>query len=191
MADEAITETISAPEVTTEESGSRTESESTDEFKPIGSQEEFDKAVKGRIARAEKAAEKKLSGRVTELEGIVHAHEQEKLTEDQRRDARIEELTSALAERDTTIAKNDRDKLVADLADEKKLPRKLWDRVRGDSDEEILADIDLLLETVPAKADPGTGKSGKTITVTPTGATGDKEQTAAEIIAAIDPSFKP
>ncbi|OMC55378.1 hypothetical protein A5747_13375 [Mycobacterium sp. IS-836] len=163
------------------------ESDASESFKPITSQAEFDAAIKGRISRAEKAAEKKATARIAELEGIVHQFESEKLSEDEKRDRKLQELTAALAERENMIKGFEREKLVASLADEKELPRKFWDRVRGESEEEILADIDVLLEALPKneKKPPRDG----TIKVTPSGDDGGTEMSAADVIRSFDPSF--
>lgn len=175
------TTTESAPvdQSADQESGSRTESESGDSFKAITSQTDLENVLKGRLARAEKAAEKKFTARVTELEGIVHQFENEKLSEDEKRDKRLQELTAALAERDEAIKSHERSKLVSNLADELGLPRKYHDRIRGDSEEDITADIQDFLDGLP-KSDAKVKPTG-TVKVQSTGDQGEQEVTADSI----------
>lgn len=182
---ESTTESATTEQSDVEESGSRTESDAGDSFKPITTQTDLENVLKGRLKRAETAAEKKHTARIKELETIAHAYEQEKLTEDQKKDARISELTAALAERDEVITGHERSRVVGDLADTLKLPRKLWDRVRGNTEEEIEADIKLLLEDVPAPQRPG-----GTVKVQPTGGQGEQEITAEQVLAQINPRYR-
>jgi hypothetical protein len=182
------TESAPAESSAAEESGNHVESDASDSFKPITSQADLDALLKGRLTRAEKAAEKKFNSRIAELEGIVHAFENEKLSDDEKRDKKLQELTAALAERENALQGYARKELVAGLADEKQLPRKFWDRVRGDTEEEISADIDTLLEALP-KADKSTTRTG-TVKVHASGDDGEKDLSAAAIIAQVDPNYK-
>lgn len=189
MSDEIDTTTQSAPVETSagEESGSHVESDAGEAFKAITTQAELDALLKGRLSRAEKSAAKKHETRISELEGIVHTFENERLSDDEKKNKKLEELTAALAERENTIKGHAREKLVAGLADEKQLPRKLWDRVRGETEEDILADIDDLLEGLPKGE--RTTRTG-TVKVHSSGDDGELEQTAAEIIASFDNRYR-
>jgi hypothetical protein len=182
------TESASMEQSVDQESGNHVESEATDTFKPIGSQAEFDAALKQRLARAEKSAEKKFTTRVAELEDIVHQFENEKLSEDEKRDKRLQELTAALAERDDALKGHERSKLVSTLADDLGLPRKYHDRIRGDSEEDITADIQDFLEGLP-KPDAKVRQSG-TVKVQSTGDQGEPEITADSIFKNLPPHLR-
>lgn len=182
------TESVSTEQSVDQESGNHVESDAGDSFKPIASQAEFDAALKQRLARAEKAAEKKFTGRVTELEGIVHAFENEKLSADEKKDKALADATAAIAERDTKLQTYERKEKVSSLADELGLPRKFWDRVRGDSDEDITADINDLLEALP-KPDAKVKQTG-TVKVQSTGDPGEQEVTADSIFKNLPPHLR-
>jgi ribosome-binding protein aMBF1 (putative translation factor) len=172
-------------------SGSHVESEEAgDGFRAITTQDDFDAAIKQRIARAEKGAEKKFSAQISELESIVHAFENEKLSEDEKKEKRLEELTASLAERDKTIKGFERDKLVTNLAAEHELPRKFWDRVRGDTEDDIAADIADLLDALPKAAAKTSPSSNGTVKVQSTGDDGEQPVSADAILSAIDPTYR-
>jgi hypothetical protein len=156
-------------------------------FKAINSQDELENVLKGRLKRAETAAEKKHQARIKELESIAHAHENEKLSADEKKDKQIGELTAALAERDDAIKSHERGKLVATLADDLGLPRKYHDRIRGDSEEDITADIQDFLEGLP-KADKQ--KQSGTVKVQSTGDSGEPTLTAEDIFKNLPPHLR-
>lgn len=166
------------------------DTEPKDSFKAITSQAEFDAALKGRLSRAEKAAEKKFQKQIDDLAKQIKEYDDSKLSDQERRDAKIAELTAAVAERDKTIAQNQREKLVYDIASENNLPKKFWDRVRGDTDEEIEADIKELLEALPAHitttSTQGPPSRTTTTKVQTTGDSGEQELSADEILADIN-----
>lgn len=120
------------------------------EFTPItlDSQEATDNFVKDRVARATRAAEKKVEGEKKALQDKIDAFENEKLTDDQKKDARAAAAEKLAQERGDELTKLTRELLVRDNAGD--LPKSLWDRVRGDTEDEIIADIATLLEGVPA-----------------------------------------
>ena len=179
----------SAPEVRTSP-----ESDPTDgNFRPINSQEEFDNALKKRLERAEKSTAKKYDQQIADLTAKLESYENEKLSEQEKLTKRAEAAEKAAQERDTELTKLKRDRLVADLAHEAGLPKKLWDRVRGDDDDSIIADIYELMETIP-KPDSKDGKKppspGSTVKVQPTGSDGETEETAESIIAKMSPRYR-
>lgn len=178
--EDTSTTTESAPveESTDQDSGNHVESESSESFKAITSQADLENVLKGRLKRAETAAEKKHQARIKELESIAHAYENEKLSEDDKKNKRLEELTAALAERDEMIKGHERGKLVSTLADDLGLPRKYHDRIRGDSEEEITADIQDFLDGLPKSDKP---KPTGTVKVQSTGDSGTTEINAEDI----------
>lgn len=182
-----MSEDTATSEVTTTEAvqaddapADRSDSGSTENnFKAINSQDELENVLKGRLKRAETAAEKKHQARIKELESIAHAYENEKLSADEKKDKQIGELTAAVAERDEKIKGHERGKLVSTLADDLGLPRKYHDRIRGDSEEDITADIQDFLEGLP-KSDVKQKQTG-TVKVQSTGDSGEQETTAESI----------
>lgn len=127
--------------------GSRQDSQ----FKAITSQEDFDKAVQRRIARVE--------GKYKGFDELKAKAEQfDKLEAERGSD--LEKLTrraeKAEAERDALndkLSKAERMELVRDIADDLGLPKKLVKRVQGDTEEDIRADIEDLLEGLPSSSD--------------------------------------
>lgn len=187
--DTAVSETAetSAP-VETDAGEDRSAASSTESsFKAITTQDELEKVLGGRLSRAEKAAEKKYTSHVKELESIVHAYENEKLSADEKKDKQIGELTAALAERDETLKGHERSKLVSTLADDLGLPRKYHDRIRGDSEEDITADIQDFLEGLP-KSDKQ--KQTGTVKVQSTGDSGEPTLTADDVFKNLPPHLR-
>ena len=186
---------IDTPDETPEDqpSDARTQPESPDDsgFKPIQSQEEFDAALKKRLERAERSTEKKFQAQMKELQEKLQEHENAKLSEEEKRNKRLTELEKALKEREEKITELERGKLVSDVASELKLPKKLWDRVRGDTEDEVRADIEDMLSDLPkpteAKKPPAQG--GK-LKVSPSGDSGDPTESADAILDSIDPRYR-
>lgn len=174
-----------------------TATESADDgFKPITSQEEFDSRLKNRLERAERSTEKKFNAQIKELTDKIAGFENEKLSDAEKRDKRLAELEKALQERDEKLTKLERAKIVSELAHDAKLPKKLWDRVKGDTEDEIAADIQELLEAYPtpeSKDDKGAKKppsQGATVKVQPTGSDGEIEESADAILESISPRYR-
>lgn len=164
-------------------------------FRPIDSQEALDALIQKRVARAEKSAEKKFNETLATLQAKIDGFESEKLTDTEKRDKRIAELEKAVQERDEKLTKLERAKTVSELAHEAKLPKKLWDRVQGDTEDEIAADIQELLEAYPTPESKDEGKKkppsqGATVKVQPTGSDGETEETADAILEAIAPRYR-
>ncbi|AOT22998.1 scaffolding protein [Mycobacterium phage Kahlid] len=120
-------------------------SEST--FKAITSQDEFDKAVARRVARERKKYEgfEDFKAKAEQLEKL----EAEKGSDIEKLTRRAEKAESELAKLTEKLTKAERNELVRDIADEMGLPKKLAKRVQGDTEEDIRADIEDLLEGLP------------------------------------------
>ncbi|WP_195167300.1 capsid assembly scaffolding protein Gp46 family protein [Mycobacteroides abscessus] len=168
-------------------SGVRTvpESEGVDAFKAITSQSDLDAILTKRLERADKASAKKYGETIKSLEDKIAAFETEKLSESEKLLKRLEEAEKSAADRAGELTKLQRERQVFDLAQEHGLPRALWDRVHGDTDEDILADIKSLLDAFP-KADPkgpqGFPQGPTPRVVTPTGEPADPGDITADQI---------
>ncbi|MEC4833761.1 DUF4355 domain-containing protein [Mycobacteroides chelonae] len=186
MSEETQVDPVETETVETD-SGARTEPETVvDEFKPITSQADFDARLKDRLDRANKSAQKKFDAQIKDLSEKLKAFEDEKLTDAQKKDKRLDEITNALAERDKTIAQFERERLVGDVASELGLPRKFWDRVRGEDEDAIRQDIASLLEDLPTKP-VNAPPHNSTVRVQSTGDDGEPELTAEAILEGISP----
>lgn len=129
------------------------------EFKAIvlDSQDAADNFMKDRVARATRSAETKAAAEKKALEDRIAAFEDEKLSADEKKDKRIADAEKLAADALAENTKLQRTNVVRDLAEEAGLPKKLWDRVRGDTEDEITADIAELMEGIPAPAEPVKG----------------------------------
>ncbi|AEO94340.1 scaffolding protein [Mycobacterium phage Crossroads] len=116
-------------------------------FKAITSQDEFDKAVARRVARERKKYEgfEDFKAKAEQLEKL----EAEKGSDIEKLTRRAEKAESELAKLTEKLTKAERNELVRDIADEMGLPKKLAKRVQGDTEEDIRADIEDLLEGLP------------------------------------------
>lgn len=158
LVDEVLDESVSAAE-----SGVRTAPEpvveiadddsaevpSDEGFRPITSQAEFDAALKQRLERAQRSAEKKASSRVSELEAKLKEYEDAQLSADEKKDKRLAELEQSLNEATERYQQLERTRNVESLAREMGLPEKFWSRVQGSTDDEIISDINDMLEGLP------------------------------------------
>lgn len=118
-------------------------------FKPITSQDEFDAALKSRLERAQRSAEKRYAKQMEELSAKLKEYEDAQLSADERKDKRLTELEQNLAEATDRYTKLERTRLVESLAREMGLPEKFWSRVQGSTDDEIISDINDMLEGLP------------------------------------------
>ncbi|SHW32971.1 hypothetical protein [Mycobacteroides abscessus] len=132
-----------------------------DSFKPIvlDSQDAVNAFMQKRISRVEKKYEgfedfKAKASQFDQLEA-EKGSDIEKLT---RRADKAEKERDALQDK---VAKAERAELVRDIADELGLPKKLIGRVRGDSEDDIRADIADLLESVPSPKTDSDSKDEK------------------------------
>lgn len=138
----------SAPEPAVEDADRPADVESKD-FKPITSQEDFDAALKQRLERAQRSAEKRAASRVSELEAKLKEYEDAQLSADEKKDKRLTELEESLREATERYQELERTRLVESLAREMGLPEKFWSRVQGSTDDEIISDINDMLEGLP------------------------------------------
>lgn len=114
----------------------------------LDSQDAADDFIKDRIARATRSAEKKAEAEKKILQDRITGFETAQLTEDQKKEQRAITAEKLAQERGDELTKLQREILVRDNAGD--LPKSLWDRVRGETEEEIVADIASLMEGVPA-----------------------------------------
>lgn len=124
-------------------------------FKAITTQDDFDKLVQRRIARAEARIEKKYEGfeeikskatKFDELEA-AQGNEIEKLT---RRAEKAERERDDLKGK---VSAAERKELISEIADELGLPKGLRKRVQGDTEDDIRSDIEDLMAGLPKPAD--------------------------------------
>lgn len=118
-------------------------------FSPITSQEALENILKGRLERANRSAEKKYSKQMDDLANKLKEYEDAKLSADEKKEKRLAELESSLAEATERYTKLERTRLVESLAREMGLPEKFWSRVQGATDDEIISDINDMLEGLP------------------------------------------
>jgi hypothetical protein len=156
------------------------------EFKAItlDSQEATDNFVKDRVARATRSAEKKAEAEKQALKDRIAEFENEKLTEDQKKEQRAIAAEKLAQERGEELTKLQRAGIVRDLADEAGLPKALWGRVHGDTEEEIAADIKELIDGLPAApVVPGRPPTqSPTVRVQPVNSDPDPGQSADDIM---------
>lgn len=116
-------------------------------FKAITSQEDFDKAVARRVARERKKYDgfEDFKTKAEQFDKL----EAEKGSDIEKLTRRAEKAEQELAGLKDKLTKAERNELVRDIADEMGLPKKLAKRVQGDSEEDIRADIEDLLEGLP------------------------------------------
>lgn len=183
------------------DAGSQPDGKKSDkEFNPIvlDSQEAADKFVKDRVARAQRSVEKKFQDQISDLQSKLQAFEDEKLSESEKISKRAESAEKLAEERGGEVTKLRRELFIRDKADELAaeglaLPRDLWDRVRGDTDEDIEADMRALAAALPKPAETETTE-GRPPTrqprekVFPTGQEPDTELDAESIVNSI-PGF--
>ena len=116
------------------------------EFKPIETQEDFDAAIKARLDRNTKTVTDEVK---KSYEGYISPDEVKKLND------QITSLTAQLAERDGSIAdltaKNkqyETASVKARIAHEKGLPYELAERLSGETEQDIAADAEKLVQFV-------------------------------------------
>lgn len=195
MFDEIVAE-VGSDDSPSDASGVRSVPESDSEggkpgFKPIvlDSQDAVDGFMKARIARVEKKYSdyndlKAKAAHVDELEAAS-------LSESEKLQKRLAEFEKLAADKEAELTKLQRDRVVSDVASEMGLPKKFWDRVRGDTDDEIISDITDLLEGLPKpEKDKGSppGQSPK-VKVQPTGSDPEVQMTAEDILKSIPRGF--
>lgn len=159
-------------------------------FKPISSQEALDNLLKSRLERANKAAEKKYLKQVEELSAKIAEYETAQLSAEEKKDKRLTELEQSLVEATERYTKLERTRTVESLAREMGLPEKFWGRVQGDTDDEIISDINDMLEGLPrAERNSGVPSQQPTVSVSSTGTEPEVEENAKNIVDKIGSLF--
>lgn len=160
------------------------------EFKEIvlASQEDADKFVKDRVARAERSAKKESEDRLRELEAELKGFRDEKLSDEEKKEQRLADAAAAESALRDELNEVRRELLVTRLAGTAGLPEELWDRVRGDDEDSITADIVKLAGLVPAAAEPSRKPpvQSPTVRVAPTGDDPEPEPDVKNIVDSID-----
>lgn len=159
-------------------------------FKPITSQDEFEAALKNRLERAQRSADKKYAKQMEELSAKLKEYEDAQLSADERKDRRLTELEQNLQEATDRYTKLERTRLVESLAREMGLPEKFWGRVQGSTDDEIISDINDMLEGLPRaeKRDAVLSQSPK-VSVQATGAEPEVEENPKAIVDKLGSMF--
>jgi len=85
----------------------------------------------------------------------------EKATDAERWEQERQKLVADLQEKSERLTKLERANMIAEIASEKGLPKRLWKRIKGDSEEEIAEDIDALLEDLDLAKPKDQGDSKK------------------------------
>ncbi len=153
------------------------------EFRPIESQEALENVLKGRLERAQRSAEKKYQKQVDELASRLKGFEDAKLSVDEKKDKRLTELEQSLAEANDRYQKLERTRVVESLAREMGLPEKFWGRVQGDTDDEIISDINDMLEGLPRSERQGAPLTqAPKVSVQATNAEPELEENAKSIV---------
>ena len=126
------------------------------EFKPINTQEEFDAAIKDRIARNTKSVTDEVTKK---FEGWISP--EDSAAKMKELNDKLDTLTKQADEKDKSIAdltsKNkafELGALKAKVAHEKGIPYELAARLNGETEEEIGKDADMLSKLVTSKNDP-------------------------------------
>ena len=119
------------------------------DFNPIETQEEFDKAIKARLAQKDRELAEKYKGYLSPDEAEVMKADFKKQIEEANKsvkeaneklstfDKTVSELTQRAEKAETTVLKTK-------IANEKNLPIELADRLIGNTEEELKADADSL-----------------------------------------------
>lgn len=126
-------------------------------------QSELDRIVQKRLKRAEDAITKRYADyedRVKESEEFRKL-QNEKATDSERWEKERNTLLASLQEKESELTRLQREHLIANLASEKGLPKTLWKRVQGNSEEEIAEDMDSII------SDLGLARDGKEKTPAP------------------------
>lgn len=175
------------------ESGVSDDSQPTDDdgFKPITSQQDFEAALKSRLERAKRSAEKQYAKQVEELSSKLREYEEAQLSAEERKDKRLTELEQNLQEATERYTKLERTRLVESLAREMGLPEKFWNRVQGTTDDEIISDINDMLEGLPRnERQPGVfSQSPQVVNVQATNSEPELEESPKAIVDKLGSMF--
>lgn len=125
----------------------------------LDSQEAVNKFMQKRIARVEKKYEgfEDFKAKASQFDQL----EAEKGSDIEKLTRRAEKAEKERNELQDKVTKAERTDLVREIADELGLPKKLVGRVRGDTEDDIRADIADLLDSVPSPTTEGDSKNKK------------------------------
>lgn len=131
------------------------------EFQPITTQEEFDKAIKSRLAQKDREAEEKYKDYLAPdaVEQLKKGYEEKLAANKNLIDeaaAKVKDHEKIVSELTTRAEKAERGLLKNQIASKNKLPMELADRLVGDTEEDLQKDAENLAKIV------GTGSSGTT-----------------------------
>lgn len=140
------------------------------DFTPITTQEEFDAAIKDRLARDREAQAKKTAEKYGDYEDLkTKAAEYEKQLADYAEKLKgAEEKDKKIAELETSVKKYETSALKTKIAHEAGLDYSLAARLSGETEDDIRADAKSLFETIgkmrttaaPAKSTEPAGAAG-------------------------------
>jgi len=121
-----------------------------EEFKAITTQEEFDNAIKSRLAREES----KIRSQYADYEDLKKAREafdSEKKKYESEMQTKINDLTNQLTKANETIKQSNIQNLKTKIAAESGLPAGMAARISGETEEEIRKDAAALAEIFKAE----------------------------------------
>lgn len=129
------------------------------EFTPITTQEEFDKAIKGRLAQKDRELEEKFKDylspdKVSELKKDYENKLEESKRLVKEAQDKLKENESSVAELKTRAEKAESSILKSKIAYQHKLPMELADRLVGESEEDLNKDAESLASIVGSGSTP-------------------------------------
>ena len=129
------------------------------EFTPITTQEEFDKAIKGRLAQKDRELEEKFKDylspdKVSELKKDYENKLEESKRLVKEAQDKLKENESSVAELKTRAEKAESSILKSKIAYQHKLPMELADRLVGETEEDLNKDAESLASIVGSGSTP-------------------------------------
>ena len=129
------------------------------EFTPITTQEEFDKAIKGRLAQKDRELEEKFKDylspdKVSELKKDYENKLEESKRLVKEAQDKLKENESSVAELKARAEKAESSILKSKIAHKHKLPMELADRLVGETEEDLNKDAESLASIVGAGSTP-------------------------------------
>lgn len=156
-----LEEEVTTPEDSAEDSGAEDLGAEDRAKEKTLTQEDVDRIVAKRLKRQEEQFKKQYAD-FDKFKADSEAFQKiqdEKATDSERWERERERLAKALQDKDEQLSKLQRANLIADLATEKGLPKSMWKRVQGDSEEDIAEDIESLVNDLKgSRPDQGGGK---------------------------------
>lgn len=158
------------------------------------SQKELDRILQKRLKRQEDAFKKqfadfdKYKAEAEEFRKL----QGEKSTDSERWEREKADYVAKIAAHEDQLNKLQRVNLIADLATERGLPKSMWKRVHGDTEEEIAEDIDAMIHDLGPQGgskDTSTSRKGKVFGGG--GESEDPEPDVAKLVASIPRGTQP